>query len=45
MKALEKIVGVNVNDLKVAIPAIKDVYNRLFKTYMEKTHPKLKILD
>lgn len=45
MKVLEKIVGVNFSDLQVAIPAIKDIYTRLSKTYVEQTHPKLKILD
>ena len=45
MKQLEKIVGVSMNDLQVAIPAITEGYQRLTKDYFEKTHPKLKMLD
>ena len=45
MKSIEKIVGVNISDLKTAIPAIKDLYGALTRNYLEKTHPKLKILD
>lgn len=45
MKQLEKIVGVNVNDLQVVIPALKDASFRLYKEYKETTHPKLKMLD
>jgi hypothetical protein len=45
MKAIEKVIGINLNDLKVAVPAIKEVYSRLTKEYADNTHPKLKILD
>ena len=45
MKEIEKIIGVSVNDLKVAIPAITEGYSRLRKEYLEKSHPRLKVLD
>ncbi len=45
MKSIEKIVGINLNDIKVAGPAVKEVYTRLTQEYYENTHPKLKILD
>ena len=45
MKQVEKVVGVSVNDLKIAIPAIKEAYSRLLKDYNEQTHPKIKLLD
>lgn len=45
MKALEKVIGVNLHDVTTALVSIKDVYGRLSKDYFEKTHPKLKILD
>jgi hypothetical protein len=37
--------GVNTNDIKGAMPALKELYTRIRKDYKEKTHPKLKILD
>ncbi len=45
MKAVEKVIGISINDLQVAVPAITQGYHRLAKEYIEKTHPKLKILD
>lgn len=45
MKTVEKIVGVNYNDLKVVIPALKEASLRLFKEYRDTTHPKLRMLD
>jgi len=45
MKQLEKIVGVNMNDIRVVIPALKEASTRIMKEYREQTHPKLKMLD
>ena len=45
MKSIEKIIGFNINDLKVALPAITEGYNRITKEYISNTHPRLKILD
>ena len=45
MKQLEKIVGVNVNDIRVVLPALKEASTRLYKEYRDFTHPKLKMLD
>ncbi len=45
MKAVEKVIGISLNDLQVALPALTSGYQRLAKDYIEKTHPKLKILD
>ena len=45
MKTLEKFLGINANDLKGAIPALKEVYTRLSRQYIDTTHPKLKMLD
>jgi hypothetical protein len=45
MKSLEKIVGINVADVMAIGPSVKEVYSRLSRDYIEKTHPKLKILD
>ena len=45
MKSVEKVIGVSVNDFKLAIPALTEAATRLTKGYFERTHPKLKILD
>ena len=45
MKALEKILGVNMNDIRVVVPALKEATERIVKDYYETTHPKLKMLD
>jgi hypothetical protein len=45
MKQLEKIVGISSNDVKIAVPALKEAYTRMYRDYNEKTHPKLKMLD
>lgn len=45
MKQLEKIVGVNMNDIRVVIPALKEASTRMYNDYQNETHPKLKMLD
>lgn len=45
MKQLEKLVGVNMNDVRVVVPALKEASKRIYKDYQETTHPKLKMLD
>ena len=45
MKALEKVIGVNFHEVTTALSSIKEVYSRLTRDYIEKTHPKLKMLD
>ena len=45
MKALEKVIGVNLHDVKTALFSTKGVYTRLMRDYLDKTHPKLRILD
>ena len=45
MKQLEKLVGVNTNDLRSLIPAVKEASTRLYDEYRQTTHPKLKMLD
>jgi hypothetical protein len=45
MKTIEKIVGANLNDIYVVIPALKEASTRIYKEYREQTHPKLKMLD
>ncbi|CDW89895.1 dad family protein [Stylonychia lemnae] len=45
MKQVEKFVGVNMNDVRVVLPALKEASARIFKEYLDNTHPKLKMLD
>lgn len=45
MKTVEKILGVSLNDINMVVPAIQQGYLRMSKDYLERTHPKLKMLD
>jgi len=45
MKQVEKLVGVSLNDIRNVVPALKEATGRIFKEYLDNTHPKLKMLD
>ena len=45
MKAINNVIATSIQDAKTVGPALKQAYNRLTTDYVERTHPKLRILD
>ena len=45
MKAINNVITTSIQDAKTVGPALKQAYTRLTTDYVERTHPKLRILD
>ena len=45
MKTAERLTGVSLKDITGSIPVVKEAFEKAIRSYYDKTHPKLRMLD